>query len=398
MKNGRAGWWLGVFLGLVGLVAGETARAAEYVGVEHQRKTIYRSPQQPGFTSWVGAWMMPDGDLMVSFTRATGRAEGRPRAPEEVQRKLSWPPPGHPGYDMTGLDLRNVHLRSKDAGGTWREVSADRFQSCMNGVTGEAETALRDGTIVRGVWGFYLPYDDHLPKTGYLERSRDGSQTWGQPEAMLDPARFSVWPKRLRVLRDGRLIAVGGLAGVAANSKTRVEYSGLFRPLLLVSADGGKTWTGPIEVVPERLRDGWGGEELDVAELANGDLLCVFRRQPAGSPAEVRWQGVLKKQGPSWTAGEPGPAPFPHSGHPELLATREGVVLHLATTGIHATRDAGQSWHKLDLPGTSYYPRSVQSADGRIFVFGHIGGDDEYGKVDQSIVMDTFRLVERDER
>jgi hypothetical protein len=34
----------------------------------------------------------------------------------------------------------------------------------------------------------------------------------------------------------------------------------------------------------------------------------------------------------------------------------------------------------------------VQAADGRLFVFGHIGGDDAYGKFDQSIVMDTFQL------
>ena len=34
----------------------------------------------------------------------------------------------------------------------------------------------------------------------------------------------------------------------------------------------------------------------------------------------------------------------------------------------------------------------MQAADGRIFVFGHVGGDDAYGKSDQSIVMDSFRL------
>ena len=90
--------------------------------------------------------------------------------------------------------------------------------------------------------------------------------------------------------------------------------------------------------------------------------------------------------------GEVGPAPFPHSGMPELLATREGPILHLATSGIHWTTDAGTSWHKLDVPGTAYYPRSVQTADGRIFVFGHVGGDDAYGKSDQSIVMDSFFL------
>jgi len=50
----------------------------------------------------------------------------------------------------------------------------------------------------------------------------------------------------------------------------------------------------------------------------------------------------------------------------------------------------------LKVPGTVYsYPRSVQAADGHIFVFGHVGGDNAYGKVDQSIVMDSFRLVKK---
>ena len=110
----------------------------------------------------------------------------------------------------------------------------------------------------------------------------------------------------------------------------------------------------------------------------------------------MRWQGVLKKSGDTWIPGEVAAAPLPHSGHPELLATREGPILHVATSGIHWTSDAGQTWHKLAVPGTAYYPRAVQAADGRIFVFGHVGGDDAYGKVDQSIVMDTFRLVCRD--
>ena len=47
----------------------------------------------------------------------------------------------------------------------------------------------------------------------------------------------------------------------------------------------------------------------------------------------------------------------------------------------------------IDVPGIAYYPRSVQTNDGLIVVVGHVGGDDAYGKVDQSIVMDSFRLV-----
>ena len=78
------------------------------------------------------------------------------------------------------------------------------------------------------------------------------------------------------------------------------------------------------------------------------------------------------------------------------MATREGPILHVATTGIHYTTDAGQSWRKLNVPGTAYYPRAIQADDGRIFIFGHVGGDDAYGKTDQSIVMCSFRLVRQE--
>ncbi|MBI1915441.1 MAG: exo-alpha-sialidase [Planctomycetes bacterium] len=370
------------------LATGMRASADEFAAVEHKRQTIYHSPQKPGFTSWVGAWTMPDGRLMTSFTQATGSVQGRPKAPKDVQEKLNWPPPGAPGYDMTGLEMRNVHLRSADAGKTWKQVSADPFKTCMNGVSGEAETALADGTVIRGVFGFYLPYDPQLPKTGYLQRSSDGTRTWGKPEVLLDPKRYSTWPRRIRLLRDGRLIVLLGVAHIPAGKHTRREFSKRVEPMLVVSYDQGKTWKGPLAAVPKEQRSGW-TEEFDVAELANGDLLCVFRRESDTR----RWQGVLKKAGDTWVPGKAGPSVLPHSGQPELLATREGPILHAATSGIHWTNDAGKSWHPLKVPGTAYYPRSVQAADGRIFVFGHVGGDDAYGKVDQSIVMDSFRLV-----
>lgn len=109
-----------------------------------------------------------------------------------------------------------------------------------------------------------------------------------------------------------------------------------------------------------------------------------------------RWQSTLRKSGDTWIAQRAGPSVLPHSGQPELLATREGPILHVATSGIHWTSDAGQTWHKLDLPGTAYYPRCVQTKDGRICIYGHLGGDDAYGKADQSIVMDSFRLTSHD--
>lgn len=356
---------------------------------DYARRTIYHSPQKPGFTCWTGAWIMPDNGLMISFTQATGpvNVKDRKQAPKEVLEKLSWTPQGDARYDMTGLDLRNVHLRSTDDGTTWKQVSADPFRSPMNGVTGQAETALPDGTVVRGVWGQYLPYNPELPQTGFLQRSNDGTKSWGKPEVLLDSKKYLTTITRLRVLRDGRLIAMGGLVRIPVeNKKTRLEWMAMIEPLLLVSEDGGKSWSPPIGIVPAEDRGNY-TEEWDTAELPNGDLLAVFRRN-----ADRRWQGLLKKKGKTWDAEKIGPAPLPYSGHPELLATREGVVLHIASTGMHWTSDAGASWHSLEMKSTNYYPRSVQASDGRIYIFSHVGGDDPYGATDQSITMQTFRL------
>ena len=43
-------------------------------------------------------------------------------------------------------------------------------------------------------------------------------------------------------------------------------------------------------------------------------------------------------------------------------------------------------------PAVGYYPKSVQMADGEVFIVGHVGGDDGYGCVDQSIVAVRFFL------
>ena len=91
------------------------------------------------------------------------------------------------------LDEASLHRQAGAVG-----LDSIKFESCMNGVTGEAEAALPDGAVLRGVWGFYLPYDRDAPKTGYLQRSTDGTKTWGKPEVLLDPKKYSAWPRATR--------------------------------------------------------------------------------------------------------------------------------------------------------------------------------------------------------
>ena len=165
-----------------------------------------------------------------------------------------------------------------------------------------------------------------------------------------------------------------------------------------MSEDDGRSWTGPIPVLNEEQRKDWRSEEYDTAELPNGDLLCVFRRfDPKDPKIQVRWQGILKKTGKTWTLEKLRPSVLPHSGHPELLVTREGIILHIATTGMHWTEN-GETWIPVEFPKlkdgyhSRYYPKAIQTEDGLIYVFGHLGSDNDYGARDQHVDMDRFRL------
>ena len=362
--------------------------AAEVTVSEVRRFTVYHSPQTPGYTCWAGVLLMPDGSLMVAFNQATGPFTGRPGAPPEVLRKLTWPPAGKPGYDMTGAIQQVIRLRSADGGETWEQLHAEPWHSPMNGGVGcSIEAVLPDGAIVRGVWGQYLPFYD-VPQTGYLQRSTDSGKTWTPPQVFMDPERFLTFPRRLRLLNDGRLALIGALVPVGPGIETRADCGANMKPSMWLSGDGGRTWSEPASVTLPH-EDVQLSEESDFAELPDGRLLFVHRADRPPS----RWQSVMEPDGAGFRLASGGPAPFPHSGYPEMLSAREGVVLHLATTGISWTGDAGENWHDLGIGGTGYYPKSVQLPDGRVLCVFHRGGDNPYdGSVDQEIQALTFRL------
>jgi len=302
-------------------------------------------------------------------------------------RRMYWPPQGNVGYDMTGTIQEFIHLASTDGGQTWEQVSAEPYHSPMNGCSCKAELALPDGTLVRLVQGDYLPFYD-VPQTGYAQRSTDLAQTWGPPEVYIPLEEMMTSPDRLRRLRDGRLVIGGGFAKLDPDVHTRADWIAMNRPAILVSDDSGHHWGEPVYALPEE--EGVDpSEEIDFAELPNGKLLCVIRMaKPVG-----RYQALLRPEGDTFVIESSGLAPFPHSGHPEMLATPEGIVLHLATTAISWTADEGKTWTDLDIGGTRYYPRSVQLPDGRIFCVYHRGSDNAYdGSVDQEIQAMTFRL------
>jgi hypothetical protein len=386
---------------LMFVVVGGSASLAEermLSATKISRRTIYHSPQTPGYTSWVGAWIMPDHSLMVTFKQATGPLTGRPRS-EALLQKMGL---GNldARRDFTGLKLVNAYLRSTDGGATWATTSEEEFPGPFDRPSwGGSHCALRDGSILRAIDGSQLPTVPGLPRRIYFQRSSDLGMTWGGPEIPPEPQRpvadylgdFGDCISRVRRLSNGRLMATGVIRPDARNRRVG-------RPLVMFSANEGKGWQPQkIELTESQQQEGaW--NEWDSAELPNGNFQCVFRRtDPADRRKQVRWQGILRSAGDYWTIGDYGPAQLEHSGHPELIATREGAVLHLATTGVHWMGSDG-SWQPLkrlegpDSLRTHYYPRSLQTEDGTIYVFSHVGGDNAYGQRDQAIVMDHFRL------
>ncbi len=366
-------------------------------GDDFRRRTIYDSPQDPGYTSWVGAWIAPDGSMMTAFTQATGPVDPSRRTlvPERVLAAFGveeW----DPNFDFWGLDLRVKYLRSGDDGATWQETRSDPYQALYpHALNPQPTLALDDGTLLRRVNGDDLRQDATVPHTAFLQRLEPGEAEWSEPQLLMDPSKFTYQISRMRYLSDGRLVATGNSWEVPADTPPGERKDVPSTYLLMVSSDDGKTWTNGLTIPSEvGYLD---GNEWDTAELANGDLLAVMRTSATPEEKEdVRKQALLRKEGDAWVLTDLKAAPFPHSGHPELLATREGVVLHIATSGVHYTVD-GSRWKPLSFPseqeyGSKYYPRAVQTKDGVVHVFGHSGGDDDYGERDQEIVLDSFRL------
>jgi hypothetical protein len=347
-------------------------------------RTIYHSPQKPGYTCWAEIWCLRDGNPIVTFTQATGPVKGRKPAPAKILNRMPDAQRNRPGYDMTGLKQENIYLLSSNAGKTWKKIASEPFASCMNGMFGSA-LQLQDGTLLRCAWGQGLQGQDRayfdVLATGFLQRSADRAKTWSKPEYLTQEPKLQTYPKRLRQLRDGRILITGGACPYEPDQWKWDDQGPKMRPCLWVSKDpAAASWLGPLYVVPSST------EEWDAAELDNGDLLGVFRTIDA-----KRCQAVLVKDGETWKPTSLQKTPFPHSGQPELLATREGPVLHIADNGVWATSDRGAMWTKLSVPGSAYYPSAVQLKNGAILVVSHVGNDDPYGK-DQSIVLDVFRL------
>ena len=345
---------------------GAAAPATDFV-----QTTIYHSPQTPGYTAWCKLWRTRDGQLRLAFQQVTGPVEDWKKRRnvtvilESTDEAKSW------------KKLREVPARTSAAS------AADKIYAApgSSAFCGHGLAVLPDGTLVTGLWA------SGQEKSGFIQRSKDDGATWSAPIYFLDPNEFKTYPTQIRQLHDGRLVLVAGVVPQADVKTSRWLLTEFFE-----SRDGGKTWSH-IWTMPAET-----GlcEESDLAELDNGNLLFIHRAEHYNGQNYLgsdRLQNVFRRDGAKWNVQPVEKAPFPHSGFPELLKAGDGTILHIGTDGVWQTADSGTHWSNVGVPGSPYYPQATQLNDGRILVVGHVGGDDEYGKVDQSIVQQTCRLA-----
>jgi hypothetical protein len=346
--------------------SGPATKEERVIAYDYEEKQAYHSPQTPGWAGWIALWKMRGGDVMLSLLQITGDTS-RP-----------------PSHNMLGLKKENILLRSSDNGNTWKQVADivvvdDPFPPgwVFNGGSFAAVQQLADGSLLGTRYG--RDWGSFGPKDGLIFRSTDSGKTWSEPRRFNDLEETSAAPSRLQQLRDGTVMIAyqGGKAGYPDSG--RWSHAGVY-----LSHDLGRTWEGPDIIAPDD--DGLVAyPEPSFVEFDDGELFFLFRIEQFPDPKDEskcistpRRQCLVRKKRGHYVAGAITETTLPHAGHPELLLTREGVLLYMCEAGYWYSLDRGFKWTKMDIRPSYYYPQAVQLDDGRILVAGHVGGDEPF--------------------
>lgn len=185
--------------------------------------------------------------------------------------------------------------------------------------------------------------------------SQDGGKTWSEP-SLISKDYYCSAP--LRELPGGRVI-LGLYRQIGETSHGAV----------IISEDGGKTWGKPVDI------DNGGYKldaETDVIPLKDGSLYAVQRE-----PKTTMCYSVSRDGGRTWSVSRP--LGFP--GHcPYLLRTPDDIIIlahRLPQTSLHFSLDEAKTWSGNvlveDVGGA--YPSMVNLRDGLVLIVYYEEGE-----------------------
>lgn len=169
---------------------------------------------------------------------------------------------------------------------------------------------------------------------------------------------------------DGTALNVGGrlLATGYGMNKGEKQYENF----LMASEDRGRTWRyyAKIADATELPRDAEGPNEIAMIQLADGDLMTIFR---VGGTKEWKLRRAYSHDlGRTWSKAEALPA---YSVEPSLVRTANGTIaLSTGRPGIHlwlSTDPRAQTWQEIDIveihnrwaPDKTYRINAFQDSD-----------------------------------
>ena len=251
-------------------------------------------------------------------------------------------------------------LRSTDKGRTWKKEDLGEYLQPF-GFSDMGATLLRtrdNRLIVQGLIGGYVTEVESRAHGFYMAESTDSGKTWS--EMTLRPLKEDVeWPPALKKQRlwvygplteteDGTLIRFLH-GGVESDSPYEIYSWGAAhcKGMAFRSTDGGKTWSGPIELDrPAAYKTPRGSVRgsLDLTEttgVAIGNTVTALIR-PIYSP--WMWQCWSDDAGATWDTAVR--TTFPGYAQ-SMIRTASGVIVvahRYPGYTLHLSRDDGVNW------------------------------------------------------
>jgi len=280
--------------------------------------------------------------------------------------------------------------RSKDEGKTWSPLETVDTTFPHSGITsGQGATEIM--TLGQRTTMFFSTHSQTWGRDwlSWIMHSDDNSKTWSKPEPM--PGRLAKFTfiRGHIITKDGRIMIPfqhyeGPPSGTPPPEaeekpwhKALTHYVSNPRNGVLISSDGGKTYTehGDIRLTPDDRYHGWA--ENSIVELSDGRILMVIRGDRLGG---MLYKAESKDGGKTWPEYA-SITPIPNPGSKAMLYSLGGdnVALlhnpnskHRSPMALWISFDGGKSWpyqrvlqqESVDGPkGRMNYPDGFVSAD-----------------------------------